>query len=329
MFLSPSPIHKPQCPAPGLSPAGARRGYRRGGLKTERAWLSPNAHKRSQRKTVHVGWDRDEREEDRRLASDPTVELPGEPRRPTPRLERQEAFRAPQTWDILDTDVAVDDAALYRLGILYDDDGDGDGEDEHVRGPGFGLDAIVRAEPAYSLRPAKRVKRAHGRQIPAKGRDLHLSVELLSTHLGDDAAIKNFFALAGDAGGDRFYGGDCAGINLRHGGGSTLRESAARPLTVIYELIEASTHALAPAPAAHDFPDLLPDTEDEECGEAEDAEEGDIRSVGDWALVLGPGSSAGRRRGDADVFVDLITDDREETAVPADGAWVFLAGDDS
>ncbi|KAJ2985657.1 hypothetical protein NUW58_g5418 [Xylaria curta] len=273
--------------------------------------------------TFRIGWDRDDWEDDRRLASDPTVTLPGEPRRHTPRLERQEAFRVPEAWDISDTDVVADDAALYRLGILYDDDG----ENEVVRGSGFCLDAITRAEPVYSLRPAKRAKRAHNRRFPLIEEDLHLSVELLSTYLGDDAAIARFFAPVSEEKPTRAHGGGSDAINRKYNG-STLRKTSPEPLSIIYELVESSIHSPVATPAEDEFPGLISDIEDEGCG---DHGEEDIVSNSDWALVLDPGSDAGQFSGDAawaDSDADVITDD-EETANPIDGTWVFLAGDDS
>lgn len=63
-----------------------------------------------------------------------------------PRLERQEAFRVPEM--VYMSDVVENDAELYRMGLLYDDD--------HVRGSGFSLNTIVHSDPIYPIRPAKR-----------------------------------------------------------------------------------------------------------------------------------------------------------------------------
>ncbi|RYC63748.1 hypothetical protein CHU98_g2460 [Xylaria longipes] len=308
MYLIPSPIKKPRYFGPGLSPVAARRQYRKS-PRAER--LKTSYHARKVNHTVRVGWDRDEGEDGRRLAFDPTVALPGERRRHTPRLERQGAFRVPQPWDISDKDV-VNDAELYRLGILYDDDDDGS---EHIRGSGFGLDAIMHKEPVYSIRPAKRAKKAHGRPLPLKEEDLRLSVELLSACLGDDAAIARFFAPVGNEKFARSHNGDFGGINQRQNS-STTRNALAEPLSIIYELAESSTHSLAPTPTEYDFPDLVSDKEEEEDEECKE----DITCSGDWALVLDP---------DNDTGVETITDSRGETADTVGGAWVFLAGDDS
>ncbi|KAI3337213.1 hypothetical protein HD806DRAFT_31162 [Xylariaceae sp. AK1471] len=319
--------------APGLSLGIARRRYtetlktkhrrvlchtRKGkrlnlGLRVNHATRQRKAH------TFRIEWDPDEREDGRRLASDPTVALPGEGYRNTPRLERQEAFHAPKTWHVSDTDVVVNDAELYRLGILYDDDE----EIDHVHGSGFSLDAIVHPAPVYSLRPAKRVKRNHDHRLPSlKEEDLRLSVELLSAYLGDDAAIARFFSPVSDEERARLYHGNFNGIDNEHNG-LTERVGSSEPLTVIYELLESSTHALPPA--ASDFPDLVSDRE-EEGGEEyeEDSNFGD-----DWALVLGPSATFSPDTGHAAVGVGVDADDDEETATAADDAWVVLAGDDS
>ncbi|KAI0907048.1 hypothetical protein F4823DRAFT_565180 [Ustulina deusta] len=304
MLLLPHPTHKPRCFAPGSSPATAGRRHRKG-LKTQHMQASPYVRKGNQVKprqathrrkahTFRIGWDRDERDDGRRLASDPTVALPGEGRRPTPRLERQEAFRAPQAWD--NVVVVDDDAALYRLGILYDSDD----ENAHVRESGFCLDAIVRAEPVYSLRPAKRRKRIHDPEL--KEEDLHLSVNLLSTYLAEDAAIARFLAPMRDE--------EPARLD------SIAGEGLAESLAIIHELIVGSTHSPAPTTAASYFPDLVSDTE-EEGGE-------EYEGSGDWALVSDPSADAAW----IDTDIDVVTDDGE-AANPVDGVWVFIAGDDS
>ncbi|KAI0879177.1 hypothetical protein GGS24DRAFT_231109 [Hypoxylon argillaceum] len=310
MDLSPSLIHELRHFPLSLPPAIAKRRYG-GRVKTRLPKAARHFKTRNQR-TPRVGWDRDEGEDGRRLASDPTVALPGELWRPTPRLERQEAFRAPETWDISDTDVAVGDAELYRLGILYDDD---DGND-------LSLDTIVHTEPVYSLRPAKRTKRAHDGRLSLREDDLRLSVELLSTCLGDDAAIARFFTPVGDEERAQLQLNDFNGTDTQHNS-STARQSPAELLTIIYELTASPMHSPAPTPAASNFPDLISDTEDDEA---------ETSFGGDWALVPDPRSNASLSSGDAagfDTDVDVIIDHDEETTDPANGAWVFLAEDDS
>ncbi|KAJ8128931.1 hypothetical protein O1611_g4699 [Lasiodiplodia mahajangana] len=309
-------IHELQHFAPGLSPAVARHRYRKSprGRGLQVPWHNLKRHQRAPR----VGWDRDEGEDGHRLASDPTVILPGE--RLRPRLKRQEAFRAPQTWDISDTDIAVSDAELYRLGILYNDDDDDD-ENQHVRSSGFCLDAIVHKEPVYSLRPAKRVKRTHSRRLPLGEDDLHLSVELLSAYLGDDAAIAQFFTPVSEDESPQLHGEEFYGVNTRYGRPTTRRGSV-EALTVIYELDEDSAHSLAPTPSDNDFPELISDTEDDEADSF----------GGDWALVLDPSTALSKLSDDvaqSDTDVDVILNHDEEATDAANGAWVFLAGDDS
>ncbi|KAI4591895.1 hypothetical protein KJ359_012080 [Pestalotiopsis sp. 9143b] len=76
--------------------------------------------------------------------------LPSDGARKKPRLRRQEAFREPEA--VYTSDVVESDAELYRLGLLYDD--------EHVRGPGFSLNAIVHSSPVYPVRPARRARKS-------------------------------------------------------------------------------------------------------------------------------------------------------------------------
>ncbi|KAI1125049.1 hypothetical protein F5Y10DRAFT_268488 [Nemania abortiva] len=315
MDSSPSVIQELRHFSPGLTPALAKRRY---GRTSKTRHLKASWHNQKRNRAPRIGWDRDERDDGRHLASDPTVTLPGE--RLCPRLRRQEAFRAPQTWDISDTDVVVSDAELYRLGILYDDDDD---QNQHVHGSGFCLDAIVHKEPVYSLRPAKRAKRTHGYQQFSKEDDLHLSVNLLSTYLSDDAAIAQFFAPVGDEERAWILRDDFDNTDTQYSR-STVRGSSAGHLAVIHELDESSTHLLTPSPAANDFPDLVSDTEEDE--------EVDSTFSGDWALVLDPNDNASISSDDtsgSDTDVDVVFDHDEETTDAANGAWVFLAGDDS
>ncbi|KAI0540838.1 hypothetical protein GGR58DRAFT_89738 [Xylaria digitata] len=294
MFLSPSPIDEIRHSVPRLSPAIASRRHRKDlkvahlqapsyTRKGNQLKVSPRVRQNTTHRKAHtrrIGWERDEHEDGRHLASDPTVV------RTTPRLERQEAFRAPQTWG----DVVLGDAALYRLGILYDDDDD-DGN-VRARGSSFCLDTIVHAEPIYSLHPAKRAKKTHGPQL-LLGEE-GVEVDLLPTSLGDGAILGRFFEPISDEEPARLHPDDYDSIN-RQCNGSAIREGSAGPLSIIYELPESLIHSLAPVPAASDFPDLVSDAEEDDNG---------------WALV--PGSS-----------------DNVEEASPVGGAWIFLAGDDS
>ncbi|KAI0155756.1 hypothetical protein BJ166DRAFT_341008 [Pestalotiopsis sp. NC0098] len=80
--------------------------------------------------------------------------LPSDGARKKPRLRRQEAFRVPEA--VYTSDVVESDAELYRLGLLYDD--------EHVRGSGFNLNAIVHPSPVYPVRPARRARKSFNAQ---------------------------------------------------------------------------------------------------------------------------------------------------------------------
>ncbi|KAJ3572540.1 hypothetical protein NPX13_g5012 [Xylaria arbuscula] len=308
MLLSPRPTLKPRCSKPGTNPTIAGHRYRHS-RQVEQSKPSPYIRKgyhpksrqitRSRKANApRIGWDRDDQEDGRRLASDPTISLPGEEPRRTPRLQRQEAFRAPPDWE----DDAVDDAALYRLGILYD----GDDENAHVRGSGFSLDAIIHSDPAYSFRPAKRAKKAHS--PPPKEKDLDLSVDLPFTYLTDDSTTTRFLEPISDEMPTWTHGGHYLHLTR------TNRDLAA-PLATIHELFESSTLPHAPPPAANDFPDLIYDAEEDH----EEYSEG-----GDWALVSDPDAGATS----LDTRIDGVLDGME-TANSIDGAWVFVAGDDT
>ncbi|KAI1743920.1 hypothetical protein F4680DRAFT_324512 [Xylaria scruposa] len=312
-----SSIARPRHFGSGLSPAAARRKHRqRPGA--ERLQISNHARKGNH--TVRLGWDRDEREDGRRLAFDPAVTLPGERQRHMPRLKRQEAFHLPQTWDISDTDIVVSDAELYRLGILYDDDGS-----EHTRGSGFCLDAIKHKEPVYSVRQTKRAKKSHDRRRSSlKEENPHLSVELLSTYLGDDAAIARFFAPVGDEETARLHHDDSGGTNQQQIS-SKLRNVSAEALSIIYELAESSI--LMPTPTEINSIDLISNQDEEGCEELKE----DISCSGDWALVSDTDSDGAHSSQHTDWFdteADTVPD-HEAAAGPVGGAWVFLAGDDS
>jgi hypothetical protein len=318
MYLSPSSIHDQKCLAPSLGPIIPSRRHRKG--PNEHLQASTRTRKRN-RHTPRIAWDRDEREDGRRLASDPTVALPGEGRCRIPRLERQGAFCAPPNWDISDTDAILDDIALYRLGILYDDEED---ENQRQRGSGFCLDSIVPDEPIYSLRPAKRAKRTHDQRPLLKEEDLHLSVELLSTYLGEDSAIARYSAPIGTQSPRHF---DRSGSN---NDSLTKKTGSTSTLPMIYEVAESSPLYFPSSPAADDFPELISDTEGER-GE----HDGDGRPGGDWALVLSPTNHDCANQSDrhatwSDTDIDdIVTDGDEETADITDSAWVFLAGVDS
>ncbi|KAH8673481.1 hypothetical protein BX600DRAFT_206142 [Xylariales sp. PMI_506] len=199
--------------------------------------------------------------------------LPSDGDRRKPRLERQEAFRISQktvyAWDVVEND-----AELYRMGILYDDD--------YARGSGFDLNAIVHPEPVYAIRTPKRTPSAAGKRRSSAGSgsdsddeaaallplldlsfasldvDLVLAQLLASPHPDDTQSwpetdeVTHFQASA-----------ESAPVTTSY---------RSTPLHVIYELREDSIHSLAPLPAADIFPDLVSDSE----GEEEDSSDWDL-----------------------------------------------------
>ncbi|KAK1676911.1 hypothetical protein BDP55DRAFT_661028 [Colletotrichum godetiae] len=128
-------------------------------------------------------WRTDETAEGRNLAYS-GHRIPGEHRR-TPSLEREDAFRDPRTTKaLLYPEDAPDIAALYRMGLLYDD--------EHLRGSAFGLDVIDRySEPEYTMRPAKRACKSKTQQIPYDD-DVQLALDLSLAELGRDESFAQF-----------------------------------------------------------------------------------------------------------------------------------------
>lgn len=73
-------------------------------------------------------------------------------------------------------------ADLYRMGLLYDDD---EGKDT------FNLNTIRREEPAYTIRPAKRLRKA-GAKSRASNISRQLNLDLSFADLGDDDAIARY-----------------------------------------------------------------------------------------------------------------------------------------
>ncbi|KAI0391181.1 hypothetical protein F5Y17DRAFT_21324 [Xylariaceae sp. FL0594] len=302
--------------------------------------------------------DPDERDDGRDPAFDPSNSLPGEQHyRRTPRLVREEAFRAPKACEIVD--VVVDDAELYRMGILYDQDANNnnchcqDIETEH--GADFSFDAIVHPEPAYSLslRAATRLGKSRvgkegfrqdacygceERPSPVlSGCEVHLPV-----HLDENAATQRPFAhMATEE--ENAHGGD-TDIQHRQRGrdNSPGIETDAQPLSVAYKLIESSktppdfllTQLMA---SKRDVPpDLMPDDDGYESGSevaasdwdiighpepiAPDIPEGNDTYLGDIAAAFGDDDYYGDDDGLGVLLVQTVT---------ADDAWVVIAGDDS
>ncbi|KAK2047223.1 hypothetical protein LZ31DRAFT_517843 [Colletotrichum somersetense] len=110
--------------------------------------------------------------------------LPGGQRRRTPSLEREEAFRdARTTKSPTCPQDARDIVELYRVGLLYDD--------EHLRGSGFGFEAIDRDGPEYTMRPAKRARRPKAPEV-SEDDDLQLALDLSLAELGHGESFAQF-----------------------------------------------------------------------------------------------------------------------------------------
>ncbi|KAI1454016.1 hypothetical protein F4805DRAFT_338297 [Annulohypoxylon moriforme] len=279
-------------------------GFRQGALKQDRVRRPTRVSKTRVRRRKPLpsrsAWGYGD-EDDRRLAADPSVVLPSDRRPKKPRLERQEAFREPNT-QVFYSDVVDDDAELYKLGILYDD--------EHVRGSRFGLDTIVHSEPVYSIRPAKRARKQ--RQDTSY---LHLDLSFAS--LGSDSDLQHY--LAPELALLTPPPEDAPATEGRRGDDITsARSYRDAVLTTIPELPESSIHSLdALITERNWFPDLIPDTETDD-GEDAEHEEGQ-----DWAMLE-----------NADILSTADTDALTEDTVDADAAsavgeaWIVL-GDGS
>ncbi|KAK6088075.1 hypothetical protein SCUP234_01141 [Seiridium cupressi] len=168
--------------------------------------------------------------------------LPSDACRQKPRLERQEAFRVPEI--VYKSDVVEDDADLYRLGLLYDDD--------HARGSGFNLNAIVHPDLVYEVRPAKRTRRSTN------------YTECNRSEYDEDGSLilGQLLASVLEA---RSTGTDDA--PQRH-----YPTPASTPLHVIHELADDMAHSLATPATA----DILIDCSDSE---------GEEDCIRDWDLI--------------------------------------------
>ncbi|KAL7626521.1 hypothetical protein AAE478_003293 [Parahypoxylon ruwenzoriense] len=260
-----------------------------------------NRVRRSRKRlTFYTRWDPEE-EDSRRLAADPNVFLPSDRSPSKPRLERQEAFRETKIQEY-HSDVVADDAELYRLGLLYDDD--------HVRGSGFNLDTIDHSDPIYLVRPAKRAKRQ-------RAGDSYLYLDISFASLGSNVDSQQFLApevvqlptptddddtATQDRWSDYFTGQGPSYANAL--------------LSVIHELPESSSHSLSiSAPAATDFLGLISGSERGGGGDEEDGSD-------DWALLEAEILSTT----DTDIGVDA--EDTVDITSATEGAWIVL-GDGS
>ncbi|KAI1395404.1 hypothetical protein F4819DRAFT_194213 [Hypoxylon fuscum] len=228
------------------------------------------------------------------LAADVNIDLPSDRAPSKPRLERQEAFHEPKTWQY--SDVVEDDADLYKMGLLYDD--------EYRRGSGFNLDTIVHPEPIYSIRPAKQARK--GRQDTSYP---YLDLDLSYASLSSDLDVQQY--MAPDVHEIPAPVEDDSPTQERRRAGNAQKQSYRdAALSIIPELPESSAHLFGtPAPEATDFPDLITDSEGED-------EEGDCAD--DWALLE---EADVRSAADADV-------DTNAASTTGDEAWIVL-GDGS
>ncbi|CAK7200247.1 hypothetical protein SEUCBS139899_002938 [Sporothrix eucalyptigena] len=257
-------------------------------------------HIRGQRRSVRDEW-----------VNETAVDLPGT-RRP-PSLERQGAFRAASTTkkrtsppisSFDDPDVAE----LYQLGILYDN--------EHERGAGFGLNAIVHDAPLYTIStaPSSRRGRERGKQPELPPSEMFEDIDLDS--ISDDVQpldlALSFANLADDAALARFLQDeemaaylDSLPEGIEHDplpfevtspapSSSPSSSSSQQPVTVIYELVPE----VEPSPN----PDSVSD-------------------AGDWVLDMDTAEDQSSIDGDSILFrADGDTDGDTD----ADEAWFFL-----
>ncbi|KAI2623947.1 hypothetical protein GGS26DRAFT_214965 [Hypomontagnella submonticulosa] len=304
--------------APAISPAALKR---RSHLGPQDSHWQPSKHDRlSQLARIHRShlnrvvryrkfrtsqprWVSDD-DDGRDIAADPSVVLPSDYSRSKPKLERQEAFREPKRW-WSHSDIVEDDADLYAMGLLYDDD--------HAHGSYFNLDTIVHSEPVYSVRPAKRAKKQHQDTS-------YLHVDLTLSLLGSDMDVQGFLAphleefvvpveeipIPQESPKDQTHLAP------------SYRDAA---LSTIDELPESSTHSFnARAPEASEFPDVVSDSKGEE-------------DTLDWALVQDTDlfSIADIDEDDNDVRHDDVcsySEDAVDAVSATGGAWIVL-GDGS
>ncbi|OTA60743.1 hypothetical protein K449DRAFT_383476 [Hypoxylon sp. EC38] len=308
----PSPDEPSSCLESGSNLSNLKR---RSQLDQRKSYQQSRKHERVSRPTrarkAHVNrisrqrnrpslylWGSDD-EEGRRLAADPNVMLPRDHSPSKPQLKRQEAFRESKTWYY--SDIVNDDAELYKLGLLYDD--------EHTRGPYFDLDTIVHSEPVYSIRPAKRARKQR-----RDTSSLHLDLSFAS--LGSASGIPQYLApnltlLTPPTKDDIPETQDVVRDDVNPE--RSYRDAA---LSVIHELPENSdlsfdTRALE----ATNFPDLVSYSVMGD-GEQEDDQ--------DWALL--DADILSTTNADADVNVDA--EDTVDAASATGEAWIVL-GDGS
>lgn len=303
-------------PSPSLESGSSLSNLNRGSqLDQGKSYQQTHKHERVSRPTrvrkTHVNrisrqrkrpslhsWEPDDKD-GRLLAADPNVILPNDHSHSKPQLKRQEAFREPKTWH--SSDIVNDDAELYKLGLLYDD--------EHTRGPFFSLDTIVHSEPVYSIRPAKRARKQR-----RDTSSLHL--DLSFTLLGSASDIPQYLApdlalLTPPADDDIPETQDVFRDDI-----NPERSYRDAVLSVIHELPESSDPSCdTRAPEATDFPGLVSDSA------INDGEQEDDR---DWAMLDADVLSTT----DADADADVDAEDTIDAASATGEAWIVL-GDGS
>ncbi|KAM0334495.1 hypothetical protein ACHAQA_001524 [Verticillium albo-atrum] len=215
-----------------------------------------------------------------------SVPLPSDnSRNRVPSLERQNAFWDPRTTKrpvTLSDDAEV--AELYRLGLLYDDD--------HARGSGFVLDAIVREAPAYSITTRARKRTRRG----SKASSIGLQMDWDFTGLEEDDEVARYLLSA-----SREMAKTAEGRRLGY-------RTVWRSLPAVDEPVDEEQ-----APQADDTPELIPDDANEcDKGLIDDDNNNDDEDEMDWAVL--------HRERDAD--------DTATTEDAATGVWIVL-GDGS
>ncbi|KAK3357915.1 hypothetical protein B0T25DRAFT_174228 [Lasiosphaeria hispida] len=260
------------------------------------------------------------------LAREPGVRLPGERRRP-PSLERQNAFRDARTVKRMGlkrgfSEDGADEAELYRLGLLYDD--------EHERGSAFSLNAIVHDDPVWNVkfkeeRRGKKKQRQRGfGEVMSEGEVVNLALDLALSFaaFGDDEALAAFLI-----GADEAEGAESVFTHLSSQGSSQRSsQRSASQVTVSYDLEEStgedemeSAEGDEFATAETNFPDLVSNAI--HCYRHAHEEEDN----GEWAFLDGSNSVAGESN-------SVAGDDNSDTAANRDGdtdAWVVLSSDGS
>jgi hypothetical protein len=283
------------------------------------------------------------------------VPLPGDKDRGhrPPSLERQDAFRdersvKKRSFQHMSDVVDVDD--LYRLGLLYDD--------EHERGSGFTLDAIVHDEPLFNLhvRPTKRGRsaRASRGRSPSQATwgsegemvDFYLPLEYSFAAFGDDESLAAFLISPDDG---ELVPEDIAEPTI-HDPPIPSKDGDTPQLTVIYELesedadysqddddTTQTQHSLDDAAAvepvvatAGDFSDLVSDvsysSRRNSCTCTEVGEDDDFN----WAFLDGngnDGAAAATQTAIAKEEEEQGDGDNHSTADTDADAWIVLGND--